>query len=338
MRSVLVIACFAVAISGALGAVCVAPANDVFRPSTCPSYAACGSAFCACVGGPNATDRNASTCLRTATSATCASVTTCLTAFTGCLTALGSERTNANAECNATGTRIHGAALSATVGGYQGSQLQAACRYTVCVAMNSSLLTTCTFGVNDSSVCMAPVPETTRGPTTTGAVSPATTRAPATTSSATAPPGTELVIRATIRLSGSDYAMLLADPAKKAQLTAAIKEDIARLLGISLNFIFILDISIGSLVIDFGVSTGSGATVAALNTLILSAATNTTWLSAIRTVYATVSTETIGVLDVGITLTQAPTTTTAAGGSGGSAAGVTAMIAAAAAVVLALAL
>jgi hypothetical protein len=250
--------------------------------------------------------------------------------YTKCLMALESQRTSTDAACNVTGAAMHAATLAATAGTYAGSSLQLGCRYRVCNSMNATSLT-CSFGTNDSAVCMMPAVVTTTA----------------------APNATRYVAQARLRLSGTGYAALLNDPAKYQSLATALRTDLATLLGIESRFIVILNLSLGSLVVDFAIVEGSGKSTAALTQSVQSAANSTTWLTSTKSVYATVSNETITVLGVTVTevaggTTAAPTTTgpagstTAAPGPSGtsapSAASATSVVAVVAAAVAALAM
>jgi hypothetical protein len=102
----------------------------------------------------------------------------------------------------------------------------------------------------------------------------------------------------TFRLSGAAWAELLNNTARKATLLASIQTDIAALLGISPTYVVILNLSIGSLIIDFAVLQGSGKSVTDLVAAASSAQNNTSWLTSTKSVYALVSNETITVLSV----------------------------------------
>jgi hypothetical protein len=296
------------------------PTVDPFEPSTCTSYTACDTAFCGCVGVQSS---NATACLRTANaSVNCSQVQTCLIAYTQCLVKLEANRTSTIAACNRTGTTMHNAILAVAAGSFAGSILQQSCRFRVCEVMQS-FRSACPFGTNDSNVCMAPL-----------------TAAPVTTSA----PVTAFAIRATLRLSGTAYAALLNNATARAMLENALMNDLSGLLGINPAFIRILNLSVGSLIVDFAILNGSGKSVSQLSSGLALATANSNWLTSTKSVYSTVSNETIGVLSLTVTeaggTTSAPNTTTTPTTTAnpsltGSAAG-TSVVAAAAVALLAL--
>lgn len=330
MRVLLTIASIALVATMAAAVCPAAPAVDPFKPSTCAAYTACDTTFCGCVSSTsNTTRNNASLCLA-ASSANCTTIQTCMLAYTKCLMGLESQRTSTDAACNVTGAAMHAATLAATAGMYSGSSLQLGCRFRVCTTMNASSLT-CAFGTNDSAVCMMP----------------------AVVTSTAAPNATRYVAQARLRLSGTGYAALLNDPAKYQSLATALRTDLATLLAIESRFIVILNMTLGSLVVDFAIVEGSGKSTAALTQSVQSAANSTSWLTSTKSVYATVSNETITVLGVTVTevaggTTAAAATTTAAGAtttaapgpgtSAPSAASATSVVAVVAAAVAALAM
>jgi hypothetical protein len=327
MRALVSIAVIGLLVAAVSAQTCTVaePSVDPFEPSTCGGYVAADTTFCACVGVQS---NNATACLRTVNaSLNCTQVATCLVGYTNNLLKLESERTSTTAACNKTGTAMHNLVLAAAATTYAGSILQQSCRFRVCEVMQSFRLA-CSFGTNDTNVCQAPVataaPTTTSAPTTAG-----------------------FAIRATLRLSGTAYAALLNNATARAVLEAALKTDLAGLLGINSLFIRILNMTVGSLVVDFAILNGSGKTASQLNTGLAAATANTNWLSSTKSVYSTVSNETIGVLSLTVTevtgSTDAPTTTTTSGGTTiapptTSNAAATSVLAAAALAVLALAL
>jgi hypothetical protein len=269
---VILIAAFVATLVAAVAAQCgTAPAVNPFAPTACPAFRACDAAFCACAGVSNTSSTNASTCLASS-SATCTVLQSCLANYTGCLVALESS-TSTDAGCNASVTNMHALVLQAAVTSYTGSALQAACRYQVCQVMNRTT-TTCTFGTNFSNVCMD--------------------RPPA------------FAFQATIRLSGSQWAALLSSPLARAQLEAALQSDLATLLGVIASFIKILNLSVGSLIVDFAVLAGSNKTADQLAASVLASGNNTSWLTTTKSVYSVVSNETISV--IGVTLVGGGTT------------------------------
>ena len=327
MRVLLTIASIALVATMAAAVCPQAPAVDPFKPSACAAYTACDTAFCGCVSSTlNATKSNATLCLA-ASSANCATIQTCMRSYTMCLMGLESQRTSTDAACNMTGAAMHAATLAATAGMYAGSALEAGCRFRVCTTMNASSLT-CSFGTNDSAVCMMP--------------------------SVPTPNATRFVAQARLRLSGTGYAALLNNPTAYQALATALRTDLATLLLIEPQYIVILNMSLGSLVVDFAIVEGSGKSTAALTQSVQTAANSTAWLTSTKSVYATVSNETITVLGVTVTevaggttgaavpTTPSGETTTGAPGAPGtsapSAASATSVVAVVAAAVAALAM
>jgi hypothetical protein len=52
---------------------------------------------------------------------------------------------------------LHSARLQVATSTYEGSNLQASCRYLVCRVRNQTNLdSTCTFGASDANICVAP--------------------------------------------------------------------------------------------------------------------------------------------------------------------------------------
>lgn len=280
MRALLTAACIvllAVAANAQCGA---APSVDPFAVTSCGALQTCQTAFCGCVGASNSS-RNATTCLATA-SATCTTIEGCLRTYTKCVVDVESQRTNtSNAVCAQTGATIHSAVLQAVVDSYAGSALQTSCRHHVCEVMNTSALT-CNFGTNASAVCQAPDTTST------------------------------IAVRVVMKLSGSSWGTLLANSAYRAQLEVGLKGDIATLLNVTKEYIVIMNLSVGSLIVDFAVLTGSSASASQLDAAVRSSASSTSWLTSTKGVYSTVSNETITVQSVNLSAggtTSAPLTT-----------------------------
>jgi len=272
------------------------PTTDVLAPSTCTGYTNCDAAYCACTG---VSGTSASACSGTTTKA-CTDVVGCLTKYFQCLMALEAARSNSSDPCNAFGVQLHSAVLLAAAQSYTNSTLQQSCQYNLCrVTNSSSRVRQCNFGASSSSVCIDPT-ATTSAPTTT-------------TSTSTTPSPTSTVtyqVTATITLSGSQWAAIVNDKTQYATLLRALAFDLGQLLGISSTFVVVFSATVGSLVINFGVTSGSGKSTSALATSVNTAATSTTWLSNTATVYSAVSSETLSVSSVTVTSTAAPTTPT----------------------------
>jgi len=269
---VILIAAFVATLVATVAAQCgTAPTVNPFAPTTCAAFKACDATFCACAGVSNATSSNASTCL-SSSSATCTVLQSCLANYTMCLVNLEATAASDSA-CTASIAAMHSLVLQAAVTSYPGSALQAACQYQACQIMNRTT-TTCSLGTNFSAVCMD---------------RPAL-----------------FAFQATIRLSGSQWAALLSTPAARAQLEAALTGDLANLLGVIAKFIKILNLSVGSLIVDFAVLAGSNKTADQLTASVLASGNNTAWLTSTKSVYSIVSNETISV--IGVTLVAGGTT------------------------------
>lgn len=289
MRSTFALIGVVLAATLVVGQTCpAAPANDPFAGAeSCLGLRQCQALYCACIGSSS----TGFDC-KPASTTSCATLTTCLGAVNGCATALAAARLNATDSCFAFGSAVHQAQLAAATGAFAGSALQASCAHGSCMRLsNTTFATTCTFGTNYSTVCVAP-------------------SAPATLS-----PAAVAAIRATLRLSGGSWDALLNDPTKKSQLITALTVDLAGLIGVGAAFITIISLALGSLVIDFSVAAGSGRTPDQLQSSVQTAAASTTWLTSTKSAYAAVSSETLTVLGVTVTATGAPTTTTGPGGS-----------------------
>ena len=317
MRALLTAACI-VLLSAVASAQCgSAPAVDPFAPTACALVTDCQSTFCACTGAANTT-RNALSCLATA-SAGCSVIETCMRAYTKCIVGVEGQRNSADAVCKSTGAAIHAAVLQAVVDKYAGSALQTSCRHHVCQVMNSSRVT-CNFGTNSSLVCQEPE--------------------------------NNFAVRVVMRLSGSSWGQLLNSPTRRPMLETGLRSDVAGMLNISVDFVVILNLTEGSLIVDFAVLSGSPASTAALQAAVAAKASNSSWLTSTKAAYSLVSNETITVTNVvfsqgGTTsapvtpapanTTVAPTTPTVAptpgGTSPGSSASSASVLAVAAAVV-----
>jgi len=204
-------------------------------------------------------------------------VSACLLNYTKCLVALENQRSSLVAACDRTGSLMQAALAAAALTNYSGSELQAGCRRTVCSVMNSSRLN-CSFGVNDSAVCVAP-------------------RATVVVYTA----------QGTFRLSGADWAELVNNPARRATLVVAVQTDLAALLGIDPLYVVIIDVSVGSLIVNYAILDGAGKSPSQLAATLQTAQSNTNWLAGVKNTYALVSNETIAVLSITVT-TMEPST------------------------------
>lgn len=299
MRSVFAIAALALLAVGAAAdnhmMTCTRPAGALMAGS-CTRYADCGRQFCGCVG--NTANGNATTCLAGGT-ANCTRLATCLTAYASCVHDLAAYRSNTSSPCYMLASQIHTQDLTLAAMNYSGSPSQGACLHRTCMVLSnaSSFATQCSTqlgGANYTNVCVAPPAPVVRPP-------------PA--------------ITATLRIPGAAFGLLLADPAKKAQLTTAVSNALATLLNVAARFIRIIAMYEGSLVVDFAVETGSGVSVDALQATLSSptAVGNTAWLTEIQTVYSTVSSDTLTGATVSAVAIPTTTTTTAGPTTSGAA-------------------
>jgi hypothetical protein len=211
-----------------------------------------------------------------------------------------------------------GAAAGTTA--FNATALYASCAYGLCQLANATGNTASCTGVTAavcSSANLLGSATTTAAPTTTAAV-------------------VVYDIVATLRLSGANWSYILSNTTALAQLQTALQTDLATLLAVVKTFIVIFNLSVGSLVVYFGVAQGSGKSPSQLVSGVNSATTSTSWLTSTGSVYSAVGTDSITVLSVGVNTTAAPTpappgqTTPSPTSSAMSAAGVWAVAAVAA--------
>lgn len=270
-------------------------ASNPFHRSNCTGYNACEVTLCKCAGVANATPASAGTCLSSVPAATnCSAMTMCMSAFTTCLSTLaGSDRTNSSSSCYMWALSMHASMLTTSVSAFNGSMHQRACASLACQVRNMSGKDSCEMGANFSAVC---------NPTTvfpTGITGP--TPVPA-----TLPPNVVAAITARIRINGAAFAALLnGNAAARASLAVAVASDLGGLLGIDAIYIYITNMYLGSLVVEFTVSTAAGVQPTLLNTR-LARATTENWLTSTQSVYSTVSNETLTVTEAPVTLSSAP--------------------------------
>lgn len=246
----------------ALGQGCntnVSVANP-YRHSNCDGYRTCEIKLCTCAGSSNAT-APVRTCLAT-TTALCEAYTTCLRNFFTCLEVLTDARNNATDPCNSWAISLHAQLLTTVVASYNGSQTQTYCGEVACQLRNFSGKNSCPMGVNFSSVCIATATKV-------------------------------RVIVGTLRLSGDDWQSCLSSSNCRGQLTNGLLSDLANLLHILAQFVEIINLRTGSLIIDFAINDGSNVSVTALLSAINNAGTSTAWLTNVKAAYATVSNQTL---------------------------------------------
>mmetsp|Transcript_14503 Transcript_14503/g.44987 ORF Transcript_14503/g.44987 Transcript_14503/m.44987 type:complete len:474 (-) Transcript_14503:591-2012(-) len=159
----------------------------------------------------------------------------------------------------------------------------------------------------------------------------------------TPPPPTEAagVVDVTIRLRGSNFAALLDSPSRRASLEVAVRADLATLMGVDRAYIRIRGMRVGSLVVDYTVTSGAGVDAATARQRAESARTNTSWISATQAEYSTVSSEALTVDTVSASegtpgpATVAPPSTAPSGGLAAPSAAPTQGVAATVAVAIA---
>lgn len=252
-----------------------APERDPFAPSACNARVNCEKLLCMCAGVNSSS--NASQCLGQS-NATCDALASCISNFTMCVANLGNQQFG-DTVCNGTSAAVRAAAIAAATSGYNGSTLQQGCRHQVCVAMVPAASKRCNLDQIAGTACRA------------GAADAL------------------YAVRAKIRLSGSSWLAILNNTARRATLVVSLQTDIGlNLLKISPVYVAILDLEVGSLIINFAVLDGSGMSATQLTTAVTSAQTNTAWLSNTKSVYSLASNETLTVLDVSATIVAGGTT------------------------------
>lgn len=264
---------------------CVAPSANVFDTSAsgnCSAVDACKAKLTTCQA-----------------SATCNTVSSCYGDAVSCMTALSSYRTNSSSPCYAIGNAVYLAQLLASASSsMNNTALQNSCNFLVCQLQNQSSLG-CTANLS-TTVC------------TSARLLPSSTPT-------TNPTGVNTVaVTVTIRISGANWTIVLADPVKKASAVAALLADLAALLGIDVSFLSITGLTAGSLTINLAIYAGSGKTADALISSANSASGSSAWMTNTKSVYATVGSDTLTTLSVSAaTATPAPAggTTTSVSGS-----------------------
>lgn len=286
---------------------CVAPSANVFDTSAsgnCSAVDACKAKLTTCQA-----------------SATCNTVSSCYADAVSCMTALSSYRTNSSSPCYAIGNAVYLSQLLASASSsLNNTALLNSCNFLVCQLQNQSSLG-CTSNFS-SAVC------------TSSRLLPSSTPT-------TNPTSNTVAVTVTIRISGANWTIVLADPVKKASAVAALLADLAALLGIDVSFLSITGLVAGSLTINLAIYAGSGKTADALIATANSASGSSAWMTNTKSVYATVGSDTLTTLSVsaatatpapagGTTTSSSGTTTAAPGSSAVGAAGVWAVAAVAA--------
>jgi len=239
--------------------------------NTCNGYQACELLLCICAGGNGTT---ASTCL-TASSADCATLQSCFAGYFTCLSSLASLRSTSD-NCSDFGATIHTAQLAAMGEDYQGSNLQASCQYELCTIANTSAMASSCDLTADGA------PNVCNNVTANGAPVP-------TFSNSTPTNPVTYAIIASISLSGNNWGSILSSPTLYLALETAVTGDLAALLGIAAQFIEIISMTQGSLMIHFAVLDGSGVTNSALQSSVVGSANRSDWIGSIQTFYHSVN-------------------------------------------------
>jgi leishmanolysin len=149
--------------------------------------------------------------------------------------------------------------------------------------------------------------------TTTAATSAPTTTTITTASPLTpapTPQASQRVIDGYIRIRGSVFAVFLASSARTAQLRSALQVDLAALLDVAAQGVIVVDLSLGSLRVNFTVtsaalslarpsSSGEPVSAADLSARIatMASSADASWLQSTSDVYATESSETLSVAE-----------------------------------------
>jgi hypothetical protein len=283
MRSVAIAVVFALAVvSGLTSAQCAAVDSNVFMTgaSGCPRVAVCRDARVAC----------------TAT-ASCATAGACFAAEQRCLLAITATRSNSSDNCSTLGNNLYISQIAAAAAAQLNTtQLFSSCSAFVCVAVNGTgSLQACSLADLTASVCTA---ANLLGPVSTTPVTTATSGAVR-----------RVALRGAFRFSGGNWAAILNNPARKSALEVAIRSDVANLTRVSVEFVVIYSLSIGSLVVDYGVLDGSGRSTAELSASVATAQGSASWLSSVSSEYrAAGGNDTITTLSSSVTETAAPVT------------------------------
>jgi hypothetical protein len=212
----------------------------------------------------------------------------CVRNAIGCVLRVAADRNvqTESQECRAYGNELYLAQVGAAASSaWTNSTLYMACASIVCPNVNSTLC-----GDQVATIC-------TRELLINGTVGPI------------ASPVVREAIRVTLRISGTQWAALLNNPAQRAAAVVSLTTDIAKLLGVNERFVEIIDLMIGSLIVNFRVLEGSGRSPAALQSGVNTATSSASWLSTTQVVYRVVAPgETLAVTAVTVDATQAPTT------------------------------
>jgi hypothetical protein len=253
-------------------------ANPYVR-SNCTGYGMCEQSLCMCSGVSYSANRTADTCVAGSTLG-CESFTACMKGFFSCLDDLTSARTNASDPCFGWAVSLHTALLETAVASYNGSKIQEYCGISACHLRNASSKNSCAMGTNFSAVCTQRLVK-------------------------------QRVAQGTLRLGGGNWSVCMTNATCRESISIGIAKDLAALLGIPTALLEILSVRVGSLIVDFAILEGSNKTAESLVATILAAGNSTSWLTAVKALYATVSSEPLtveGFSAVTVTTTLAGTT------------------------------
>jgi hypothetical protein len=146
----------------------------------------------------------------------------------------------------------------------------------------------------------------------------ATTSAPLAAPITTPPPSTlpgsvTAAVRASLRINGDSFGPLLSGTAG-SRLHEAVRRDLSTLLGVDESSIFITNMYLGSLVVEFSVSTAASALPDELVRRVGLARDDAAWLSTTQALYSTVAVGQLGVIEapVAVAVSAASTPTTMA--------------------------
>jgi hypothetical protein len=225
--------------------------------SNCTGYGMCEQSLCVCSGVSHCTNHTADTCVAGSTLG-CEPFTACVKGFFSCLENLTSARTNASDPCFGWAVSLHTALLETAVASYNGSKIQEYCGIAACHLRNASSKNSCAMGTNFSAVCQQRLVK-------------------------------QRVAEGTVRLGGGNWSVCMTNATCRESISTSIAKDLSGLLGIPTALLEILSVRVGSLIVDFAILEGPDKMTTSLATVL--AAGRTTWLTAVKALYATVSSE-----------------------------------------------
>ncbi len=135
---------------------------------------------------------------------------------------------------------------------------------------------------------------TTQVPLATRPPPPPPTSQPASTSQSTGSPIGAPTVTGQVKLRGTRFDSLLSGSVSRSQLTSAVQRDISNILSISIQFVRVDKLSLGSLIVDYSILSGSGVSANTVNTKMsteVGATSNN--FTVTQSLYSSVSTESI---------------------------------------------